>query len=895
MSRQSLAVSLAAVLLTLGWLVVAHLALGAQPPAAAARVALFVVAWILAALGVAGGVLVGRRHARRRQRWIRWQQSRRQDPQTTLATLQALEEDLGDGPQPGRAVGHALQLLMLHLRALERRERVLSPDDTIAAVNAVAQELGLWLASQHHSGPYRPSPHSLAVLMHQTVVPGQLTRLQRGVRRALETSLGILLNPDDVIITWETVTPPVMAPALMERAAQAARLAASRQQTLVHLRDGPGEQQRRLETIRRALMQLSTNDLELRFQPILWLARPGHLGVEILSRFSHSPLAELGTGAVFEMALEMGLAHRIDALVLDLLPGVEQALAERQWLAGRLDHVTVNLSSETIADESRLNHLIERVRNIGIDHTRFCIEITETAATREISRGLNVVTASERLTKELNLKVCIDDFGSGLSNYQRICQAWYDVIKIDLNLVNGISSSFRLQRYLGSFIQTAHSLGKTVVAEGVENRADLAAVVRLGVDAVQGFLIAPSLSLDELVGFTATSSWLKPDHLQAQLREIRQADPLTGPLPLSEADPASAPMPLERYILHHWSSLRSFEEFVLLYAQELRSWGLALMRLSLAFLPDQDDLHCNQFIWTRDRPGDVQTLDMDASFLQRPEHLCSPLHHIATRTPLYRQRLASCRELDFPFLEELRMLGCHDYLGLRLDSRGVSVPVLTIALAEDSAFSDEQIQRIQRMSNLFSLLFHAFESDRARRLALLDPLTSLANRRSFDRTLRLQGIAAETAGTPLALALIDIDRFKAVNDGLGHAYGDECLRRVANQLTDTLGGRSDLVARLGGEEFAVILPESDTLIAQRNGERLRQAVEQAGLLQPAGELCEPLTISIGIAVWQPGQPCDPDQLQQLADQCLYEAKHAGRNRVVCRRLQGTPAVRDARP
>jgi diguanylate cyclase (GGDEF)-like protein len=397
------------------------------------------------------------------------------------------------------------------------------------------------------------------------------------------------------------------------------------------------------------------------------------------------------------------------------------------------------------------------------------------------------------------------------------------------------------------------------------------------------------------VGFTATSSWLKPDHLQAQLREIRQADPLTGPLPLSEADPASAPMPLERYILHHWSSLRSFEEFVLLYAQELRSWGLALMRLSLAFLPDQDDLHCNQFIWTRDRPGDVQTLDMDASFLQRPEHLCSPLHHIATRSPLYRQRLASCRELDFPFLKELRMLGCHDYLGLRLDSRGVSVPVLTIALAEDSAFSDEQIQRIQRMSNLFSLLFHAFESDRARRLALLDPLTSLANRRSFDRTLRLLGIAAETAGTPLALALIDIDRFKAVNDGLGHAYGDECLRRVANRLTDTLGGRSDLVARLGGEEFAVILPESDTLIAQRNGERLRQAVEQAGLLQPAGELCEPLTISIGIAVWQPGQPCDPDQLQQLADQCLYEAKHAGRNRVVCRRLQGTPAVRDARP
>jgi diguanylate cyclase (GGDEF)-like protein len=883
---------LAGVLLSACWLVLVHLALGTRPPQTPPTISLQLLAWLLAGLGTGAAVLIGRRHERRRRRRARMRSARRIDPQTSLATLQALVEDLGREPGPE---SRPRQLLMIHLHALERRQALLAPQALVEALNGVCQELTPWLAGPGATGPYRASDETLAMLIGTDVDADMANHLHGRVRRSLEECLGMHLNADDVTITCETVAPPAEAAALVERARHTARRAAGQQQPLVLLNGEQAEQDRRQITIRGALLELGSHDVELQFQPILWLARPGHLAVEILTRFRRSPLADLGTGTVFETAQEMGLAHRIDDLVLGQLPALEQELGRRDWLHDRLDHVTVNLSSESVANEARLQHLVEKMRALGLDNTRFGIEITETAATHEISRGLQVVTASERLIKELHLKVCIDDFGSGLSNYQRICQAWYDVIKIDGELVNGISSSFRLQRYLGSFIQTAHSLGKTVVAEGVENRADLATVVRLGVDAVQGYLIAGSMGLEDLQTFVRESPWMQADALMAQLTEIRQMDPLTGLLPAADADPASAPMPLERYILHHWSSLRSFEEFVLLYAQELRSWGLSLMRLSLAFLPAQDDLHCNQFIWTQDRPGDVQSLDMDASFLERPEHLNSPLHHIATRAALYRQRLACSRDPEFRFLRELRAQGCHDYLGLRLDSRGVSVPVLTIALAGESAFSDEQIQRIQRMGNLFSLLFHAFESDRARRLALLDPLTSLPNRRSFDRTLRLQGMAAEEAGTPLALALIDIDRFKAVNDGLGHAYGDECLRRVALLLTETLGGRGDLVARLGGEEFAVIIPGSDARAARQCGERLRAAVENAGLHQPAGGRPQPLTVSIGIAVWRPGHPCDPDQLQQLADHCLYQAKRAGRNRVICEALDLTQGSEASAP
>jgi len=166
------------------------------------------------------------------------------------------------------------------------------------------------------------------------------------------------------------------------------------------------------------------------------------------------------------------------------------------------------------------------------------------------------------------------------------------------------------------------------------------------------------------------------------------------------------------------------------------------------------------------------------------------------------------REVEFSFLELLKEQGCSDYLGIRLDSRGISIPVLTIGLRGESSFSDEQIQRIVSMSSLLSLLFYTFESERAKRLALLDALTNLPNRRSFDSFLKANITAARTNKTKLALALVDIDRFKLVNDTLGHAYGDACLRELGTILNSDLRRDRDFVARLGGEEFAVILPDT---------------------------------------------------------------------------------------
>jgi len=160
------------------------------------------------------------------------------------------------------------------------------------------------------------------------------------------------------------------------------------------------------------------------------------------------------------------------------------------------------------------------------------------------------------------------------------------------------------------------------------------------------------------------------------------------------------------------------------------------------------------------------------------------------------------------------------------------------------------------------------------RITLQDGLTGVANRRAFDAALLNEWRRAQRHGHALSLLMIDIDHFKAYNDGHGHVEGDRCLRAVAGSLNAALQRASDLLARYGGEEFAALLPETDAAAAQRTAERLHAVV---GRLAPM--LGQAVSVSIGVATLLPA-PGDPsDLLVRRADRALYAAKAAGRNRV----------------
>jgi diguanylate cyclase len=152
------------------------------------------------------------------------------------------------------------------------------------------------------------------------------------------------------------------------------------------------------------------------------------------------------------------------------------------------------------------------------------------------------------------------------------------------------------------------------------------------------------------------------------------------------------------------------------------------------------------------------------------------------------------------------------------------------------------------------------------RLASTDELTGTLNRRRFLELVRAIIANPAPGEVPMAMLMLDLDHFKAVNDALGHAGGDDALDRFCEATRSRLRS-GDLFARLGGEEFAVVLPRTDVAGARQVAEAIRRAVEGSGV-----------TVSIGVAEWEPGMTVD--QLYARADKLLYEAKQAGRNRVV---------------
>ncbi len=163
--------------------------------------------------------------------------------------------------------------------------------------------------------------------------------------------------------------------------------------------------------------------------------------------------------------------------------------------------------------------------------------------------------------------------------------------------------------------------------------------------------------------------------------------------------------------------------------------------------------------------------------------------------------------------------------------------------------------------------------DKLRKMATTDELTGLLNRRAFLQALDAEIKRSARSDTPLALALIDLDHFKSVNDRFGHSGGDEVLRTFAETARETMRN-SDMIGRLGGEEFAVLMPDTDQAQSRIAGDRLRDAMARRRIILSTGG---PATVTISVGVAYLGRNEDRDRLIVRADEALYDAKDGGRN------------------
>jgi diguanylate cyclase (GGDEF)-like protein len=168
------------------------------------------------------------------------------------------------------------------------------------------------------------------------------------------------------------------------------------------------------------------------------------------------------------------------------------------------------------------------------------------------------------------------------------------------------------------------------------------------------------------------------------------------------------------------------------------------------------------------------------------------------------------------------------------------------------------------------------QTDRLAELSETDALTGLPNRRALRRRLAEEIGRASRYAAPVSLLILDVDALKQINDNGGHAAGDRAIRRVAEAITATLRA-SDLGARWGGDEFAIVMPNATSAAAHHLGERLMMHLTE----HQDQEADRPVTVSIGIAVFDPMTTSDRtvEEIARAADQALYVAKTSGRNRI----------------
>ncbi|HZG75094.1 MAG TPA: diguanylate cyclase [Paenibacillus sp.] len=180
----------------------------------------------------------------------------------------------------------------------------------------------------------------------------------------------------------------------------------------------------------------------------------------------------------------------------------------------------------------------------------------------------------------------------------------------------------------------------------------------------------------------------------------------------------------------------------------------------------------------------------------------------------------------------------------------------------------------------------SIEKERLQRLSQLDGLTNIANRRYFDVVLNREVNRARRNKLPIALLLFDIDNFKKYNDMYGHLTGDDCLKRVTEAAGKMLKRPGDLLARFGGEEFAVLLPETDEYGAEIVAEQLRLQIQSLAIPHPQSDVLPVVTISVGVSSMTRPTTADIVPFIERADRALYAAKRNGKNRVEVYDSQG---------
>jgi len=318
---------------------------------------------------------------------------------------------------------------------------------------------------------------------------------------------------------------------------------------------------------------------------------------------------------------------------------------------------------------------------------------------------------------------------------------------------------------------------------------------------------------------------------------------------------------LERKILKS----RSLPQMARTIAAEIKKrFNVEFVTLCLAL--DRGDILCRG-VKGRHRVSCLRVIE--------PEELQRALPK-KVRDPILRGRVAKGPS---PFFSEEELSEIRSKAVVPLFLFNELIGTLNIGSRDPNRYtSDQGTEFLRRLGSKISLVIdNILAHQRLLELSITDPLTGISNRRHFDTALVKEVARSQRHGTPLACMAIDLDGFKEINDRFGHEAGDMALKQVAHSLSHS-SRRYDVVARYGGDEFAVLLPHTPLKDAVRVAEKYGRQTKESPLIHQGREIG--LRLSIGVAALPETEARNPQDLMKEADRCLYRAKNSGGGVVV---------------
>jgi diguanylate cyclase (GGDEF)-like protein len=621
------------------------------------------------------------------------------------------------------------------------------------------------------------------------------------------------------------------------------------------------DEQMRLRLLERLALEadlrtaLERRELRLVYQPVVAVADAETVALEALVRWEHPVHGALSPAKFIPIAEESDLIVELGEWVItevcEQLASWRRAGAARETL-----RVSVNVSARQLTPRLA-RFLSDTLARTGVTPEQIALEITESLLIEHADSSHGALAT----LKALGVAIVLDDFGTGYSSLSYLKSFPLDQIKLDRSFIFGLVDDPRSAKIVSATIDMARALGMTVVAEGLETAEQLNVLQRLGCDYAQGYHFARPQPAEAVAVWLARSGGGAVARSSQAVVESASAAVSGRPgAPFAAADDVR-----RRVFIGRVASLFFCAGGLLIVPANSMLGGAARpqVALALALLGLVSGAACLALPWRRLSLRSVHLTGLLATAevaltvwaTHRPSVFSwfYVLIAVAAAYAFSDRRTVVAYAVLLAGTMALPLAGGGDPTGELVARTLVGIAVLTLTMAVTAALRERLEAR----------------QDELRLLAVRDPLTGVGNYRLLHDRLEYELRRHQRARRRFALLLVDLDRFKEVNERLGHAAGDEALRRVARALQAAVR-QQDTVVRQGGDEFAVLAPETDRAAA---GALARRIEAEIGRITFAGLQ---LGATVGAAVF-PDDGGSEQVLLARADGRLLTGKADGRS------------------